>query len=75
MATATFTYLSDRSIADVTTLTYPKSTFNKVNYGIIEPTPTLPFRVQFTNTQIVGYDRNTPAPVGVAVIGQNFYIL
>lgn len=75
MASATFTYLSDRSISAVTTLTYPKSTFQKINYGIIQPTQVLPFRIQFTNTQIRGYDRNTPAPVGVAVIGQNFYIL
>jgi hypothetical protein len=75
MASATFTYLSGRSVGSVTTLTYPKSTITQVGYSKIQPTGILPFRVQFTNTQIVGYDQNNPAPLGVAVIGQNFYIL
>lgn len=75
MASATFTDLSSRAIGSVTTLTYPKSSFVQVDYGLIQATTVLPFRVQFTNTQIRGYDKDTPAPIGVAVIGQNFYIL
>lgn len=75
MASAVFTDLSGRSIDTITTLSYPKSNFTKVQYGEIQPTGILPFRIQFTNSTIRGYDRNTPAPIGVAVIGQNFYIL
>jgi hypothetical protein len=75
MASAQFTYLSSRSIGQVTTLTYPKANFEKVQYGLIEATQVLPFRIQFTNTQIRGYDSSNPAPLGVAIIGYNFYIL
>jgi hypothetical protein len=75
MASAVFTDLSVRSIDAITTLSYPKSNFTKVQYGVIQPTGVLPFRIQFVNTQIRGYDRNAPAPIGIAIIGQNFYIL
>ena len=35
----------------------------------------LPFRVRFTNIMIPGYSANNPAPIGIAVIGLNNYIL
>jgi hypothetical protein len=35
----------------------------------------LPFRVRFTNIMIPGYGLNNPAPIGIAVIGLNNYIL
>jgi hypothetical protein len=35
----------------------------------------LPFRVRFTNIMIPGYGPNNPAPIGIAVIGLNNYIL
>lgn len=75
MATATFTDLSSRSIGAVTTLTYPKSNITQVEYSNIEASTVLPWRIQFTNTTIRGYDSNNVAPIGIAVIGQNFYIL
>ena len=35
----------------------------------------LPFRVKFSNITIPGYGPNSPAPIGIAVIGFNNYIL
>jgi hypothetical protein len=35
----------------------------------------LPFRVRFTTINIEGYSRSNPAPIGIAVIGVNNYIL
>ena len=75
MATATITYLSDRKVGSVLSLVYPKSSISQVNYCNIQATQILPFRVQFTNTQIRGYDVSNPPPVGVAIIGINNYIL
>jgi hypothetical protein len=75
MATATITYLSDRKVGSVVSLKYPKSTLAQVKYSKIQASQILPFRVQFTNTQIQGYDSNNPPPIGVFVIGVNNYIL
>jgi hypothetical protein len=75
MATATITYLSDRRVGPVLSLTYSKASITQVNYSKIQASEILPFRVQFTNTQIRGYDVNNPPPVGVAIIGVNNYIL
>ena len=36
---------------------------------------TLPFRVKFTNITIPGYSMSNPAPIGIAIIGVNNYIL
>ncbi len=36
---------------------------------------TLPFRVRFTNIGIEGYSATNPAPIGIAIIGFNNYIL
>ena len=35
----------------------------------------LPFRVKFINIGIPGYGPNNPAPIGIAIIGLNNYIL
>ena len=75
MATATVIYLSDRKIGSISSINYPKSSISQINYSKIEASQILPFRIQFTNTQIRGYDANNPPPVGVAIIGVNNYIL
>jgi len=75
MATATITYLSDRKVGSVVSLKYPKSIPTQVKYSKIQASQILPFRIQFTNTQIQGYDSNNPPPIGIAVIGVNNYIL
>jgi hypothetical protein len=36
---------------------------------------TLPFRIRFTNIGIPGYSPRNPAPIGIAVVGYNNYIL
>lgn len=36
---------------------------------------TLPFRVKFINIGIEGYGPNNPAPIGIAIIGFNNFIL
>jgi hypothetical protein len=55
-----------------------------VDYGLIKITsakPTvkinsiLPFRVKFSNITVPGYGPNNPAPIGIAIIGFNNYIL
>jgi hypothetical protein len=53
---------------------YPKVSVRpvKVNVSINE---TLPFRVRLTNIGIPGYGQNNPAPIGIAIIGYNNYIL
>lgn len=35
----------------------------------------LPFRVKFSNVGVEAYGPNNPAPIGIAVIGLNNYIL
>jgi hypothetical protein len=35
----------------------------------------LPFRVRFTNIMVPGYSASNPAPIGIAIIGLNNYIL
>jgi hypothetical protein len=35
----------------------------------------LPFRVRFTNIGLTGYNANSPAPIGIAIVGFNNYIL
>jgi hypothetical protein len=35
----------------------------------------LPFRVSFQNITVEGYGPSSPAPIGIAVIGFNNYIL
>jgi hypothetical protein len=55
------------------------------NYGIINPSTkfypkvsidqTLPFRVKFTSIGIPSYNAANPAPIGIAIVGYNNYIL
>jgi hypothetical protein len=52
---------------------YKTSIYQKI--GKVDIKQTLPFRVRFTNIGIEGYGPNNPAPIGIAVIGLNNYIL
>lgn len=45
------------------------------SYSIIQISDFLPFRVSFTNITVKPYDVNNIAPIGVAIIGVNNYIL
>lgn len=43
--------------------------------GTVQVTQKLPFRIKITNIGVPGYGANTPAPIGIAVIGFSNYIL
>jgi len=43
--------------------------------GSVRINSVLPFRVKITNIGIPGYAPNNPAPIGIAIIGFNNYIL
>jgi hypothetical protein len=49
----------------------------KISYssGRVKINDILPFRVKFTTIGIQAYGPNNPAPIGLAVIGLNNYIL
>ena len=49
----------------------------KVSYSAhkAKPKDFLPFRVKFINIGLESYTANNPAPIGIAVIGINNYIL
>lgn len=63
---------------------YAVGQVKEIQYGILRSRFTdrkvkaesiLPFRVKFTGVDIPGYGRQNPAPIGIAVIGTNNYIL
>jgi hypothetical protein len=43
--------------------------------GTIKINQTLPFRVKFTNVGIHAYGRGNAAPIGIAIIGVNNYVM
>lgn len=47
--------------------------YDKPGYAKVEDV--LPFRIKFINIGIEGYGPNNPAPIGIAIIGYNNYIL
>lgn len=71
------------AIAAVASIDYPKThirttgsiTHIKDRNSITRISQVLPFRVRFLNTKIGGYSPSNPAPIGIAVIGTNNYIL
>jgi hypothetical protein len=61
-------------VKTITTSGYSNSSISyPLRYS--EISSTLPFRVRFTTIGIEGYGPNNPAPIGIAVIGFNNYIL
>lgn len=74
MASATIANSQPIILKKVFASNYPKA-------YISSPQPTiridsvLPFRVRFTNIKVPGYGPLNPAPIGIAVIGYNNYIL
>jgi hypothetical protein len=71
--------------AKITGLENTYSKFLETDYGIAKVvvetriskiTPVLPFRIKFTTIGLnSGYGPNNPAPIGIAIIGTNNYIL
>lgn len=62
------------NVKKISSSEYPIS--KVVNHEIaIKPTSILPFRVSFSSITIDGYTAKRPAPIGIAVVGVNNYIL
>lgn len=59
---------------DVDRVDYPIASVNyqKLNAKVNQ---SLPFRVRLTNITVSAYGPSNPAPIGIAVIGFNNYIL
>ena len=87
MPNVTFTDISNGNVLSIEQYDYPKTKSVKtISYGSLEgletlqtananPIQDLQFRVRFLRTDPISYSTNTPAPLGVAVIGVNNYIL
>ena len=75
MATAVIVKTNNGKIAKAKAVNYGIS---KISYSApftSRVSDTLPFRVSFKNIQVPGYNVGSPAPIGIAVIGFNNYIL
>jgi hypothetical protein len=42
---------------------------------VVKVNEVLPFRVKFMNVGLTSYGPNNPAPIGIAIVGFNNYIL
>lgn len=73
MAKAVISELKNK-VSKITLKRYPISKISES-----KPTATinhtLPFRIKITNIGIPGYSSSNPAPIGIAIIGFNNYIL
>ena len=74
MATATISLKQEQKLKSLDTKNYPIS---KISEGrrTVKINEVLPFRVRFTNIMVPGYSASNSAPIGIAVIGLNNYIL
>lgn len=68
------TPLTDHRV-EATTIDYPQMSATTLGAIFAEVETVLPFRVRFTNIDIGGYSPSNPAPIGIAIIGFNNYIL
>lgn len=75
MATAIIEPLPVNKLGYVTDFGYPKTNATTIDYPITTVADVLPFRISFTNIGIGSYGPGDPAPIGIAVIGVNNYIL
>jgi hypothetical protein len=48
---------------------------NEISTGTANISQVLPFRVRFNNIGVRSYTASNPAPIGIAIIGLNNYIL
>lgn len=74
----------NQRFSEITDLTFIPRSIKAVEFGIlktrfedrqVKAESILPFRVRFTSVDIPGYGRENPAPIGIAVIGINNYVL
>jgi hypothetical protein len=74
MAQAVLTDKNKINTVYVKNIDYSRSTIYQ-KLRSVDIKDVLPFRVKFINIGIPGYGPNTAAPIGIAVIGLNNYIL
>ena len=74
MATSIINNNTKRKVSAINAVTYGAIKISKP-YPIVKINEVLPFRIRITNIQIPGYSASSPAPIGIAVIGLNNYIL
>ncbi len=74
MASAVISTKQKQRIGSLESKSYP---IVKISQGgrTVKINEVLPFRVRFTNIMVPGYSANNPAPIGIAIIGLNNYIL
>lgn len=74
MAKATFYTESPQKVASINTVKNGTAKFIDVK-GSIKFTELLPFRVKFINIGIEAYGPGNAAPIGIAIIGLNNYVM
>ncbi len=76
--------IADKSSAKISPIEMSLKKVDQVGYPIVKPLSNaesikvkeiLPFRVSFTALIVEGYTAKRPAPVGIAIVGINNYIL
>jgi hypothetical protein len=74
MASSVISLKQKQKLRSLDTKNYPIS---KISEGrrTVKINQVLPFRISFTNIMVPGYSASNPAPIGIAVIGLNNYIL
>ncbi len=74
MASSVISLKQKQKLKSLSAKNYPIS---KISEGrrTVKINEVLPFRVKFTNIMVPGYSASNPAPIGIAVIGLNNYIL
>lgn len=74
MASAVISLKQKQKLRSLGTKDYPIS---KISEGrrTVKINEVLPFRIRITNIMVPGYSASNPAPIGIAVIGFNNYIL
>lgn len=65
----------DYKTKTIETSDYFETEITDKNTLIFMPSEVLPFRISFTTLGIESYGPNNPPPIGIAIVGDNNYIL
>jgi hypothetical protein len=74
MASSTISLKQKQEVRSLVTKDYPIARISE-GRRTVKINEVLPFRIKFTNIMVPGYSASNPAPIGIAVIGLNNYIL
>jgi hypothetical protein len=74
MATAVISTKQNQKVKSLKSKNYPVVRISE-GKRTVRINEVLPFRIRFTNIMVPGYSANNPAPIGIAIIGLNNYIL